>query len=190
MPSLDYAAFKEEFDRVNKCGHPRTEVRVRRDRSGRAHVAKQCLDCGKRDGEFLPRNALGGRSIADLPQWDAALEEYGRYGADEKRKKAWDQIKAAAIAKRKAEYDAYLDSPAWGAKRQKVIERAGGICEGCRERKAVQAHHKTYDHIFEEFLFELVAVCRQCHTRVHPEASRRLEIYFDIEYTNAQIENA
>lgn len=175
MPAPDYAAFKDEFDRVIKCAHPRTELRVHRDRSGRAHAANQCLVCGKRDGEFVSRSALGGRSIADLPAWDEALEEYGRYGADERRRKAWDEIKSTAIKKRKADYDAYLCSPGWAAKRQKVIRRAGGLCEGSRERKAAHAHHTTYDHIFDEFLFELIALCKQCHTRIHPEASRRLE---------------
>ena len=33
--------------------------------------------------------------------------------------------------------------------------------------KAAQAHHVTYDHFGSEFLFELLAVCEPCHTRIH-----------------------
>ena len=67
-----------------------------------------------------------------------------------------------------AEYDAYLASPEWAARRDLVLDRAGGICEGCRCARATQAHHRNYDHVGDEFLFELVAVCDACHRRLHP----------------------
>lgn len=52
------------------------------------------------------------------------------------------------------------------AKRARVLLRAGRKCEGCGE-EATQVHHLTYEHVFEEFLFELIAVCRGCHERLH-----------------------
>jgi 5-methylcytosine-specific restriction endonuclease McrA len=48
-----------------------------------------------------------------------------------------------------------------------VIERADGLCEGCRSAEAVHVHHLTYKHCGNEFLWELVAICRECHERVH-----------------------
>jgi hypothetical protein len=30
-------------------------------------------------------------------------------------------------------------------------------------------HHLTYAHVFNEFLFELMAVCDECHDRLHRE---------------------
>jgi hypothetical protein len=36
-----------------------------------------------------------------------------------------------------------------------------------RNSRATQVHHRTYQNIFNEFLFELVAVCAQCHHGIH-----------------------
>src|SRR5690606_1665469 len=47
------------------------------------------------------------------------------------------------------------------------MERAGWICEGCRTRPAEQVHHLTYSHVFDELLFQLVALCEPCHNKAH-----------------------
>ena len=182
MSKQDYNAFQAEYDRLQSCAHPQTELRVRRIQDGRSQLAMQCLACGRRDGEFVSRKALQGRKITDLPHWDTELEEHTDHGADQRRKHAWDEVKTAQIAEWKKEYDAYLLSDGWDAKRRMVFERCGGICEGCRKRDATQVHHLHYDHLFDEFLFELVAVCKPCHIRLHPEAIRKLEVHFDIRY--------
>jgi len=79
---------------------------------------------------------------------------YQRSRAEEKRRwRTW--------------YDGYLTTDAWRRRREKVLERAGGVCEGCGERRAVQVHHRTYAHVGDEFLFELVALCTPCHKRLH-----------------------
>jgi hypothetical protein len=72
-------------------------------------------------------------------------------------------------------YDAYLDSPEWAAKRTRVMERAGRMCEGCGCYPAVQVHHLTYAHAGNEFLFELVAICLSCHAALHPGTSDGLD---------------
>jgi 5-methylcytosine-specific restriction endonuclease McrA len=64
-------------------------------------------------------------------------------------------------------YREYLASPEWQVRRQHVLERSRGVCEGCREQPASEVHHLTYDHVGEEFLWELEAVCDDCHSRVH-----------------------
>jgi 5-methylcytosine-specific restriction endonuclease McrA len=66
-------------------------------------------------------------------------------------------------------YNGYLQTPAWRALREKVMRRANGRCEGCGECKAVQVHHLTYAHVGEEFLWELRAVCTECHERLHQD---------------------
>jgi hypothetical protein len=66
-------------------------------------------------------------------------------------------------------YPEYLQSDAWKQLRAKVLKRASQVCEGCGTAEAVQAHHLRYAHIGHEFLWELVAVCLDCHERVHPE---------------------
>ena len=48
-----------------------------------------------------------------------------------------------------------------------VLQRAGHICQGCLSAKAEVVHHLTYDHVGDELLYELVALCRACHDRAH-----------------------
>src|SRR5439155_719926 len=65
------------------------------------------------------------------------------------------------------DYQRYRQTPEWIARRDLVLEREHRICQGCRSRPATEAHHTTYDHIGNEFLFELVALCRDCHDKFH-----------------------
>jgi 5-methylcytosine-specific restriction endonuclease McrA len=64
-------------------------------------------------------------------------------------------------------YDKYLQSPYWLNRREKVLRRANGICEGCLTRPATMVHHLTYEHIGDELLFELRAICGRCHEKCH-----------------------
>lgn len=72
-------------------------------------------------------------------------------------------------------YRDYLRSHEWALKRAKVMRRAGHVCEGCGDHPAVDVHHLTYEHVTQEFLFELVALCAGCHERIHlqPGAKQR-----------------
>lgn len=70
-------------------------------------------------------------------------------------------------------YNTYLRSTAWRSIRQRVMDRANGMCEGCAANYATQVHHLTYAHVGNEFLWELVAVCDSCHTRYHAESESR-----------------
>jgi 5-methylcytosine-specific restriction endonuclease McrA len=72
-----------------------------------------------------------------------------------------------------ARYDAYLASPEWQARRRLVLKRANGMCEGCGLRPAAQVHHLTYQHVGAEFLWELRAVCLECHQALHPGGNGR-----------------
>jgi 5-methylcytosine-specific restriction endonuclease McrA len=75
-------------------------------------------------------------------------------------------------------YDTYLQSPAWRDKRRRVLHRAGNLCEGCGVQRAVQVHHRVYPQdcppgselwIAREMLFDLVAICTDCHQALHDE---------------------
>jgi hypothetical protein len=63
-------------------------------------------------------------------------------------------------------YQNYLASPEWDIVRRKVIARARGLCEGCAG-PGEEVHHVSYDHVGEEFMFELLYLCRDCHERWH-----------------------
>lgn len=66
----------------------------------------------------------------------------------------------------KDRYQAYLRSPEWREKRTQVLARANGVCESCGAAFATEVHHTTYDHVFDEPLWELRAVCRACHEMI------------------------
>ncbi len=66
-------------------------------------------------------------------------------------------------------HTAYLKTDKWAMLRSKILERDGGICQGCLEKKAVQVHHITYENIGNEFCFELISLCDECHERVYSE---------------------
>jgi 5-methylcytosine-specific restriction endonuclease McrA len=70
------------------------------------------------------------------------------------------------------EYQSYLKSPLWLNLRNRVLARAQDQCEGCGRWPATEVHHLTYAHVGQEFLWELRAVCRDCHDRLHPDKIR------------------
>lgn len=72
-------------------------------------------------------------------------------------------------------YRDYLRSHEWAMKRAKVMRRANHRCEGCGDSPATDVHHLSYEHVTQEFLFELVALCAGCHERIHqqPGAAQR-----------------
>lgn len=148
------------------CKHPETALRWSLDASKRRALRYQCLLCGalvgpaKRQSEAPPNTQ------------NADPDHNRRY--EQGRRDALDAIyRKHAVMQEQEETDfrgqhaKYLQSEAWKTKRAKVLERAKGICEGCLEQRATQVHHLTYEHWQDELLFELVAICRDCHVRAH-----------------------
>jgi hypothetical protein len=134
-------------------------------------LREQCIDCGKLLGRTLPHSM----ATSDTPDIDSDRAR----AAYEKEQQRWAQRSQEYVERRDREeqewwdkYSAYLCSPKWYGRRALVLNRAGGLCEGCRERQATQVHHLTYDHVTNEFLWELVAVCDACHRRIHPRMAQ------------------
>lgn len=137
------------------CGGARSELRKRVVSNGAVQIVAQCLLCGRSASNpirRLPRHDL-------LPEWDDSIAlRYDVQGAQERAQSRMDWF---------AQHDEYLKSALWRAKRQLVLERSGGRCEGCRSARATQVHHLTYEHWQRELLWELVAVCDRCHEVAH-----------------------
>ena len=72
---------------------------------------------------------------------------------------------------RRENYQEYLKSDDWKAKRNKVMKMAGYKCRRCGER-ATQVHHETYERIYNEKLTDLTALCSECHSKIHNAISR------------------
>jgi 5-methylcytosine-specific restriction endonuclease McrA len=150
---------------AKECQHPETVITRIKWSDGRPAYRKQCTTCGLPDGLWIAKNKLG--DLSAIPDGDA--DQHTKY--EDQRRDEWQIVALRHYHLQNSEgklaYDRYLNSPEWRAKSQKVIERAGGVCEGCLERKATQAHHISYRHIFNEFLWELRAICEPCHERAH-----------------------
>ncbi|MGD9657382.1 MAG: HNH endonuclease [Methylocystis sp.] len=158
----DLKAHSSKFE----CKHEHAEVRLRLVRGGARQVFNQCTTCGETLGSAIKKTAVP----VELPAFDESLLDkfMEEKNADFRRiAKKHYLLQKKREASNQKEYDAYLRTKKWTEKRRKVIERAGGLCEGCRERPPEDVHHLSYDHICDEFLFELVALCRPCHEKIH-----------------------
>jgi len=99
----------------------------------------------------------------ERPERDRRNEERRRQYEAEQRQR--DVARAAERQQYREWYHQYLASPAWREKRQRVMARAEGVCEGCGTARAVDVHHTTYANIGDELLWQLRAVCRACHEK-------------------------
>lgn len=151
----------EEHSARYDCNCQHTEVRRRVIKGGAIQYRHQCLKCGEAVG-----CAVAARSVpAHVSDFDESLLEDFRRA----RLADYHYVKNKSKADFWQNYNTYLQSPEWKRKREKVLQRAKGVCEGCGDRQATQVHHTTYDHVGRELLFELVAICNECHEVCHDE---------------------
>lgn len=68
----------------------------------------------------------------------------------------------------KQHYHNYLKSNEWITLREKIMRRDKWTCQGCLDPADV-VHHLTYSNVFEEWAFELMALCNTCHARIHKD---------------------
>jgi hypothetical protein len=174
---IDYQAINEQVEREFVCDHTGTRVTCLITSNGNKVFRRQCPRCGRT--ETVARKAL------PLAQRLAAVAH------DEQLLGAWwarmsarrSQLQEAAesvesereAAARDAEdqafwdrYEAHMRSPEWARTRALVLRRAGGKCEGCGIRLPAHIHHRTYEHLGHEMLFELAVVSVPCHRVLHP----------------------
>ncbi|MCS3822658.1 HNH endonuclease signature motif containing protein [Salinibacter ruber] len=96
-------------------------------------------------------------------------------GDKEKRKEYKNKNYIPKSSKKWGRYEEYLNSDVWESKRSAVLERADGECEmdGCK-KEAKEVHHKRYPkNLGYEELGDLKAVCKECHSKLHPEKPDR-----------------
>jgi 5-methylcytosine-specific restriction endonuclease McrA len=154
-------------DRLFRCAHPNQRVVWTKflnygDQYQRPQLRNFCDDCGWLVGSALKHSL----ATDDTPT--LSLEEVTR--AERLRNESFRQREIEREAQRAewhANYEAYLESEEWAARRELVLKRAGGLCEGCRLHPAVEVHHLSYENAGNEFLWQLVAICRDCHERYH-----------------------
>ncbi len=139
---------------------------------GAVTIHIQCTGCGRSLSGSLRRADIA--SWQDLPEWDASIGE----GYDQARmESARDYVAeldaareraAEEAARRRIEYRRWLlTSTEWQTLRDRVFRRAMGQCEACLANRAQDVHHVTYRLGKLPPAWELRAVCRPCHDRLH-----------------------
>ena len=168
---IDIAPDGRTMAAADGCTHPTSAIRHLEFSNGTTHYARQCLTCGAHSN-WIKVSTLSAKQITDASPFDQGIRD--RF--NEQRRSDQSARLAAQRNEERAAWDAwyaeYLQTPEWDERRSKVLRRAGGTCEGCRRNpqdgyRPVNVHHLTYDHAGREFLWELVAVCKDCHDRCH-----------------------
>lgn len=172
--TIDYSRAIISFNRA-ECQHPNTTPYRVRVANGSVQVRNCCVDCGERVGTALPqKDRAWVASLGWQPEEHATSYKARR---DAQRRELLLELARRQYAERgrlTKSYSEYIKSEAWRARRVLVLKRCGGICEGCGVKKATEVHHSTYEHLFSEFLFELLGLCHSCHEQI--TAERRLEL--------------
>jgi len=69
----------------------------------------------------------------------------------------------------KQAYNQYLRDPHWKLTREAVLRR-DKACTRCGTTENLQVHHKTYAHVGNEPLEDLITLCKGCHNLEHKRA--------------------
>lgn len=140
------------------CRHTTLAMVRRVQKNGVLVCGKQCQVCGR--FEQVPKGRIDIAALAEFsPDIWLTYQAASRALSDKDREVRRSEENRAWWGK----YNAYLRTPEWRERRRKVFARAGGICECCLERAADQVHHTTYQHVGNEPLWELRAICEPCH---------------------------
>jgi len=127
-------------------------------------LKQQCSNCGQSAGKTFKFELIGGKqNLFKIPLFD---EEKLQAYYDRQQLKRQADYAVELDEKRKVYYE-YLKSDKWKLKREKVMLRDKNVCQACLTRTATDVHHLTYERIYNEPLFDLVAICRQCHEKIH-----------------------
>lgn len=159
-----------EDELTGNCLHESRALRIKKTSNGGEQYRGQCLKCGHYTQPIPKSQALkkaSGKTIkpADDTLRDAWYERHREIHAE--RHAFLKKIKEIKNRIWWSRYNAYLQTDAWKTIRQRVMQRACNRCEGCGIARATQVHHLTYDRVGEEMLFDLVAICDDCHAKVH-----------------------
>lgn len=153
---------------ADACAHDRTGIIEWVNGGNQTCFNWFCAHCGHKLSSNIPHALAREHGVVKSSQ-DEMHSRSRAYVAQREARLAQMQREAAERAQpeNREEYDDYLRSARWRALRNRVLARAGGLCEACLDLPASQVHHLTYAHKGNEFAWELRAVCDDCHERLH-----------------------
>lgn len=171
QPSKEEFFLDEENSGREECKHNFVMCYVLQKNGSKA-VKQICLTCGSQQGSFKIStfsseqlqsfHPITTQGISDIA---TCYYEKRKTQREEKHQKEHNAFTRAWWEW----YHHYLQSPVWKRKHDSVLSRAGGMCEACGYEHATQVHHLTYTNVGKEPLFDLVAVCEECHDVLHPD---------------------
>ena len=139
-----------------------------------AKVVTICRTCGDEfDNVFTSRTdyeafAKGHKRLDECP----ACTQARLLQAREQRCQASEAERARLEALRAMPYDEYLQTEHWQSVRKNALKRARYKCQACNSSGELHVHHKTYDHLGQEWPSDLLVVCADCHAKIHNKEPR------------------
>ncbi|KKL66391.1 hypothetical protein LCGC14_2145460 [marine sediment metagenome] len=64
-------------------------------------------------------------------------------------------------------YREYLETDHWENTRRRALNRANYKCEMCNGKGVLHVHHKTYARRGDEWMADLIVLCKNCHAKFH-----------------------
>jgi hypothetical protein len=154
------------------CEHESVHLTKRVASNGAVSFPMQCLRCG-RETRVVRKGELTRQQMEAAPAIDPELKTAYWQARSARYQELHDALRDREREEWFARYDAYLLTPEWARRRRAVLRRAKGTCEGCLVRPATQVHHLTYERVGREMLFDLAAVCDECHAAIHSDEGPR-----------------
>jgi hypothetical protein len=158
------------FTEPPECEH-RPELRRLTAADSTTRFVRQCVHCGQQSNQIakakLTEQEMTAAAEVESHESFAAKREHTWAACQAIRMQMLQEVGERIQEANRKEYSAYLLLPQWRDIRAKRMAIANGICEGCGDRPATQVHHLTYDHRGHEMLWELRAVCDECHDLIH-----------------------
>ena len=77
------------------------------------------------------------------------------------------------------DYQTYLNSEGWKAKRAMILNMWGNRCALCNEGGLLQVHHRTYERKGNENPFDLIPLCEKHHEMLNPKQEPELELSYE-----------
>jgi len=159
-----------------ECSHNFKPVRFITE-SGSTQIRKYCTLCFEITSQSEKEENYSGITL-----YNWKLSEYRTKLEDKKERdklvfsdilEELKQIRIIQYGEQKisniSEYNEYLKSDHWKKLRERILIRDNYECQICFE-PAEEVHHLTYQHRGEEYTFELVSLCVNCHAKYyHPE---------------------
>lgn len=183
----EIAAIDECSESVAKCRSHKQIIAVRengfhaREYGSDYSFCEQCTACFRKgppqDPKLLPPKDV---TTAQRTTHEAVKAEYSRRRGEVKRlednlfavnKKISlvdISIKDKAYAWWEVEKDDYYSSNHWRNHiRPRIVRRDNNLCQGCLNAPISDIHHISYDNWRNEWMWELIGLCRPCHADWH-----------------------